>query len=115
MSKALWDTGSTATSISRAVVEELNLCPTGTEQILSPTGSQLRNVYTIDIKFNMGVTITDIKAYESDIDLQGIDILIGMDIICLGDFAVSNYGGRTQFTFRYPSQEHADYRIWHPK
>ena len=28
------------------------------------------------------------------------DVLIGMDIIGLGDFAVSNYRGKTTFTFR---------------
>ena len=38
-----------------------------------------------------------------------IRILIGMDIISLGDFSVSNFNGKTQFTFRIPSQAHTDY------
>ena len=37
------------------------------------------------------------------------DVLIGMDIINLGDFAVSNVEGSTCFTFRMPSLEEFDF------
>lgn len=47
---------------------------------------------------------------DSEIGKQGIDVLIGMDIISNGDFAISNYEGRTQFSFRIPSQEHIEYK-----
>jgi uncharacterized protein YchJ len=30
-------------------------------------------------------------------------MLIGMDVICNGDFVVSNFGEKTTFTFRMPS------------
>jgi hypothetical protein len=39
----------------------------------------------------------------------GCDILIGMDVITLGDFAVSNHNGKTVFTFQTPSQGLTDY------
>ena len=39
----------------------------------------------------------------------GGDILIGMDIISRGDFAVSNHRGITKFSFRIPSQRHIDF------
>lgn len=32
-----------------------------------------------------------------------------MDVIGLGDFAVSNYRGKTTFTFRVPSLEEIDF------
>ena len=41
---------------------------------------------------------------DSEIGNQGIGMLIGMDIITKGDFAVSNYNGKTMFTFRMPSE-----------
>ena len=41
--------------------------------------------------------------------LQGIDVLIGMDIINRGDFAVSNRNGATSFSFRIPSVEDFDF------
>ena len=34
---------------------------------------------------------------------SGGDILIGMDIITTGDFAITSPGGATQFSFRVPS------------
>ncbi|MCK4911673.1 MAG: SEC-C domain-containing protein [Thermodesulfovibrionales bacterium] len=40
---------------------------------------------------------------------MGGDILIGMDIMSKGDFAVSNHGGNTTFTFRMPSIEEIDF------
>ena len=46
----------------------------------------------------------------SKIGAQGIDVLIGMDIISKGDFAISNYDEKTQFSFRLPSQKDVDYK-----
>ncbi|MCL2233531.1 MAG: hypothetical protein FWB99_10705 [Treponema sp.] len=34
--------------------------------------------------------------------VKDIDLLIGMDIILLGDFAISNGGGKTLFSFAIP-------------
>lgn len=33
-----------------------------------------------------------------------------MDIISKGDFAIPNYNGKTQFSFRLPSQNDVDYK-----
>lgn len=55
------------------------------------------------------VTVTGVQVFESEIGNQGIDVLIGMDIISLGNFSVSNYNGKTQFTFGIPSQADTDY------
>ena len=43
-------------------------------------------------------------------DLTGIDVLIGMDIINRGDFAVSNRNGKTMFSFRIPSMSDFDFQ-----
>lgn len=55
------------------------------------------------------VIVSDILVIGSEIGNQGIDLLIGMDIIGLGDFAVTNLNGVTQFTFRLPSVESIDF------
>lgn len=41
--------------------------------------------------------------------LTDTDVLIGMDIISRGDFAVSNRNGATSFSFRIPSVEDFDF------
>ena len=42
-------------------------------------------------------------------DFTGGDILIGMDIINRGDFAVTNHNGTTRFSYRVPSQGYIDF------
>ncbi len=37
------------------------------------------------------------------------DVLIGMDVITKGDFAVSNWDGKTSFSFRVPSLGEIDF------
>lgn len=34
-----------------------------------------------------------------------VDMLVGMDIICSGDFAITNHGGNTTFSYRVPSSK----------
>jgi hypothetical protein len=41
--------------------------------------------------------------------LAGGDMLIGMDLIGVGDFSVSNFQGKTTFTYRTPSIAKADF------
>lgn len=40
---------------------------------------------------------------------QNVEVIIGMDIINRGDFAVSNRNGATTFSFRIPSVESFDF------
>lgn len=37
------------------------------------------------------------------------NMLIGLDVICLGDFAISTYDGTVCFSFSYPSQGFIDF------
>lgn len=107
---AQWDTGATNTCISMRVVRDLNLVPIGKVNIQTPSGSATRNEYRVDIKLqNENVYIENVYVIDSEIEQQGIDILIGMNIINLGDFSVSNYQGKTVFTFRTPSIAKTDY------
>lgn len=41
-------------------------------------------------------------------NLSNYDMLIGMDIISLGDFAIHNYGGKTVMTFTYPPEPYEE-------
>ena len=55
----------------------------------------------------VGRTSTVLEAVEGHI--LGGDVLIGMDVITQGDFAVTNREGRTVFSFRVPSLIHLDF------
>jgi hypothetical protein len=41
--------------------------------------------------------------------VEGSDVLVGMDVISLGDFSITNVGQKTVVTFRVPSCETIDY------
>lgn len=107
--RAQWDTGATGTCISRELVKKLGLMPTGKVRVSTPSGIGIMNKYMVNLVLNREVRIQNIIVMDSEIGSQGIDVLIGMDIISMGDFAVSNYENRTQFSFRIPSQAHVAY------
>lgn len=106
---ALWDTGATNTCISEEVVQKLSLVPTGKITMRTPSGEDERNTYLVDIVLPNNVTINNHVVIDSKIGEQNIGMLVGMDIITLGDFAVSNFNNQTVFTFRIPSERKTDY------
>ena len=106
---ALWDTGATSSCISKAVVDRLGLIPVAKTMMKGASGDTIANVYLVDILLRNNVTVKDVTVMEAQIGGQGIDLLIGMDIILLGDFAVTNSDGATKFSFQIPSSCDIDF------
>lgn len=106
---ALWDTGATTTCISKGVASKLSLMPTGECGIQHASGSSQTNTYLVSITLPNDVKINNIMVCEADLDCQGIGVLIGMDIITMGDLSVTNHNGNTMFSFQVPSSETIDY------
>ncbi len=105
---AIWDTGATNCVITANVVNKLKLKPIGVARVNHGGGSDDRNVYLISIILPNQVGITRIRATEGEICGEA-DVLIGMDIINRGDFAVTNKNGKTTYSFRMPSIEQIDF------
>jgi hypothetical protein len=72
-------------------------------------GNVTTNTYTIDIGLPGNVIIGGIIASEVTALASKCDALIGMDVITLGDFSVTNHNGITCMSFRLPSSHHIDY------
>ena len=106
---ALWDTGANTSCISHDVVQALGLVATGRVPIHTPSGTRVSRTYLVDIQLPNNVIVHGVQVCDSEIGGQGIGVLIGMNIINQGDFAVSNFQGKTVFTFRCPSVAKADY------
>lgn len=104
---AIWDTGASASMISQSVVEKCSLQPTGQTKVYTASGEDICNTYLICIKLPNEVGFPWVRVTEGK--LHGTDMLIGMDLIGLGDFAVSNFQGATVFTYRYPSVARTDF------
>lgn len=98
---AIWDTGATNSVISEKVVGECNLKPTGIVQVHGISGEKTSKTYLVNILLPNRVSFVGVKVTEGI--LRGTDVLIGMDIINTGDFALTHNDGKTLFSFRVPS------------
>ncbi len=104
---AIWDTGATNSCITKNVVDHLNLKPISKTRVSGAFGEEIKNVYMVSIGLPNKVGFPNMPVTE--VVLKDADVLIGMDIISDGDFAVTNKGGLTKFSYRHPSMEHIDF------
>lgn len=104
---AIWDTGATNSVISKRVASKLGLIPFNMTTVNHAGGKSVVPVYKVNIELPNQVGFVGINVSEGV--LAGADVLIGMDIITKGDFAVSNVNGHTTFTYRVPSIEKIDF------
>jgi hypothetical protein len=104
----IWDTGATGTVITQRVVDELEIMPIGRTEVHHAQGSDESPVFLVDLQLPMMVVIQGLAVTLGKLP-PGVDVLIGMDVIGTGDFAVTNVGGLTTMSFRVPSQAKIDY------
>lgn len=106
--EAIWDTGATGTVITQKVVDELGLIPTGKTTSNHAGGSEEVNTYLVNVYLPNGIAVPGVRVITAVLT-GNTEMLIGMDIIGLGDFSVTNFNGKTCFTFRIPSIKEVDY------
>ena len=106
--EAIWDTGATRSMITQAVIDACGLKPSGKTTISHAEGDTPNvDTFSVDILLPNDVLVQGVRVAKAV--LKHGDVLIGMDILTLGDFAVTNAGGRTKFSFQIPSQEDIDF------
>jgi hypothetical protein len=99
--QAIWDTGATNTVISKKLTSQLGLIPTGKTTCNAVNQRYEADTYIVDIGLPNGLMIKAVQVTAAD-NLVDYDLLIGMDIITLGDMAITNFNGITWFSFRFP-------------
>ncbi len=110
-SLGLWDTGATNSCITKEHASRLGLKPIQYVEVTGVFGSREVPAYYVNVTLNnqsisVDVLVTECERLSADKD---VGMLIGMDIIGLGDFAISNYNNETTMTFRRPSIAKTDY------
>ncbi len=105
---AIWDTGATNSCITAKVVQECGLLPSGVARVSTPDGEGDKNTYLASIELPNHVSFPQVRVTEAKI-IGNVEVLIGMDIISRGDFAVTNKDENTNFSFRIPSIECIDF------
>ena len=99
--RSLWDTGAAFSVISKRLVDALGADPIDQGFAYTVQGTYRPNVYMVDVMLPNKMLVRGLRV--SDGVFEDADILIGMDIIKLGDLMVSNRGN-TRFTFRIPAE-----------
>jgi len=109
-SKGLWDTGATGSAITKSMAEKIGLMPVGQVEVGGVHGVQRVNWYFIHLEFYKGNVTIKLKVTEcKSLGLTGAEMLIGMDVILLGDFAITNNDGKTTMSYRLPSGREIDF------
>lgn len=106
---ALWDTGATNSVITTPIVKNLNLTPIGKTFVKHGGGDSEHLTYLVNIALPNKIIMPSIVVTEMDSLTDNFGCIIGMDIIAEGDFAITNHGGKTCFSFRLPSMKKIDY------
>lgn len=110
--RSLWDTGASSTLISSKVAKALGLTSIGTSFLSGyNSGIDVKNTFLVHLGLPTGDIVTNVVAMEFDGD--DYDLVIGMDVITRGDFAITNKGQKTTFSFRIPSVEEIDFAEIH--
>jgi predicted aspartyl protease len=106
--KAIWDTGASATVITNRAVAAAGLKPVSMTMTRGVHGEKMANVYLASLRLPNNVVFNALRVTEGDLG-PDVDVLIGMDVISMGDFSVTNLQGKTTFSFRLPSMQRVDF------
>jgi hypothetical protein len=94
--------------VSERLVAELETKPVGMAVVHSANATHHCEVYLVSMVLP-NVIVFAVQRVTRQRLQDGYDVLIGMDIIATGDFAVSSNEGGTVFSFRHPSEECIDF------
>ena len=99
--KSLWDTGATTTGVNIDLVHKLKLRPFRKISAQGAHGKKTVDIYLIDLEIPNNIMFKNIRATGLELG-EDVDVLVGMDIIMAGDFAITNSNGKTTFTYGTP-------------
>jgi hypothetical protein len=105
---AIWDTGATNSVVTPTIVKDLGLRQTGVKKVHAAGITEMRPTYLVDIYLPNKVVVTGVEVTEATLT-DSDDVLIGMDIITLGDFSITNANQKTTMSFRIPSIKEVDF------
>ncbi len=106
---ALWDTGAMCSCISKRCAAMLGLEIINITHMATASHVVEAPVYMAHLFLPNFPVFAYLEVLEFQDTSDNCDIIIGMDIITQGDFAITNLGGNTFFSFRMPSLQTIDF------
>jgi hypothetical protein len=86
--------------ITPKILSDLELTTVDTVTVHGVNSLAQVPIVLINLILPNGIQVNEVRAAVSKI--EGADMLIGMDLIQLGDFSISNWDRKTVFTFAIP-------------
>ncbi len=103
----VWDTGATNTVISQKIIDVLGLVDIVDEvDTHSADGPGKADAYYVHVLLPNGVHFSALRVLKMNIRE---DLLIGMDIIGVGDSCLTNKNGKTVLTYEWPAYHQYDF------
>lgn len=108
-SMALIDTGATGSCISRRFAADAQLKSFKFNKVLGAHGVAIVPVYQVDVLLPNGILFANMDVAEF-FGGNEFDFIIGMNILRMGDMALTNAAGKMVFSFRMPPADtHIDF------
>ena len=107
--KALWNTGATKSVITSSTVRKIGLISVGEVQVNHAGGISPSKTYLVNFLLPNQVGIMGVLVSECEDTVGAFDAIIGMDIINIGDFSISNLDKKTCMSFRTPPYSTQDF------
>ena len=106
---ALWDTGANQSIITKKTAEQLKLISTGLIRVRHAGGTSDHRTYVVNISLPNNVILPGRFVTKIDDPTSAFGVIIGMDIITMGDLAVTNPDSKTIMSFRVPAFQAIDF------
>ncbi|MDB5225396.1 MAG: Peptidase [Candidatus Adlerbacteria bacterium] len=110
---ALVDTGATHTFVSAELVQEMSLQSVGLTESSTAAGKVSDVPVFVIEELSMcdgRVKFPKLRVIQANLtDQPDFEVIVGMDILTQGDFALTNKGGKTVASFRIPSVHEFDF------
>jgi len=108
--KAIWDTGATNSVITEEAAKKLGLKPVSKINVIGVHGAEIKNAYLVNIYLpnNVGICYARVTECKQLSGTDDLGMLIGMDVIGIGDFVVTN-DKTTVLSYRCPSHKTIDF------
>jgi len=99
--RALWDTGAMLSAVTPEIAKKLNSVPIDRIKVNGIGNYCIADIVRVSIRLPNLAVLRNARISVLNL-VKDVDMLVGMDIIRLGDFSISNGAGKTLFTFAMP-------------
>jgi hypothetical protein len=100
--RALWDTGASHSLITPELSKKLGLVPVDTAHVTGVNSTGTASIALITIELPNGITLSQKRVAVCTLT-KDIDVLIGLDILLMGDLSICNADNNALFSFVMPS------------